>query len=516
MKFILIAALLLTLGVIPAVTAAERPNILFFLVDDMGVADTSVPFLYDKEGKPVEVPFNARYRTPNMEKLAAQGRKFTNAHAYPVCTPTRVSLMTGIAAPRMHVTTWTDPQVTRDTDFQVKNGVGPPKWHMQGIDLSLPTLPRILQQAGYRTIHCGKAHFGPEDTAAADPLSLGFDVNIAGYGGGGPGSYWGDKNFSAAWRGGGHQWDIPGLDKYHGKDIFLTEALTLEMDDQLEQSVAAKKPFFAYMSHYAVHAPFETDSRFAANYPKLTGKDLAFATMVEGMDKSLGDLIAKLDALGVAEDTLVVFYSDNGSEGPQNAPLRGRKGSRWEGGIRVPMIVAWAKPNPANPLQQKLPIPAGSIDNTLVQPTDFLLTIAAITGTKLPAGDVIDGHDLSADFIGSRGTHQPQTFLAHFPHSRDSDAYFTAFIDGDWKITYGYADKNWQLTHLTADIGEKDNLVAKKPAAALIMAKRMIAALKAENAQYPVAPTTGALVLPDLTPLQSAAKAAETKPRKFR
>lgn len=515
MKFTLIVVLLLTFGGMPA-TAADRPNILFFLVDDMGVTDTSVPFLYDTQGKPVKAPLNARYRTRNMEKLAKQGRKFVNAHAYPVCTPTRVSLMTGIDAPRLHVTTWTHPQVTQDTDFQVKNGIGPPKWHMQGIDLSLPTLPRILRQVGYRTIHCGKAHFGPQDTAAADPRNLGFDVNIAGFGGGGPGSYWGEKNFSAAWRGGGHQWDVPGLDKYHGKDIFLTEALTLEMDDQLEKSVVAGKPFFAYMSHYAVHAPFETDSRFAAHCPNLTGKDLAFATMVGGMDKSLGDLIAKLDALGVAEDTLVIFYSDNGSEGPLNVPIRGRKGSRWEGGIRVPMMVAWAKPDAANPLQQKLPIPAGSLDHTLIQPADFLPTIVAITGTKLSPGDVIDGHDLSADFMGISVNHRPQTFLAHFPHSRDSDGYFSAFIDGDWKISYGYADKKWQLTDLTQDIGENTNLAAAKPAKALAMAESMIAALKSGNAQYPVDTATGAPLVPDLTPLQNAVKSAATTPQKLR
>lgn len=504
MKAILITALLLALGAMPATKAADRPNVLFFLVDDMGVTDTSVPFLYDPHGQPVNAPLNSRYRTPNMEKLAKQGRKFVNAHAYPVCTPTRVSLMTGIEATRMHVTTWTDPQVTRDTDFQPRNGIGPPKWRMQGIDLSLPTLPRILQKAEYRTIHCGKAHFGPQDTPAANPCNLGFDVNIAGFGGGGPGSYWGMKNFSAAWRGGGHQWDIPGLDKYHGKDIFLTEALTLEMSAQLEETVAAGKPFFAYMSHYAVHAPFETDSRFATHYPTLTGKDLAFATLVEGMDKSLGDLIAKLDALGVAANTLIVFYSDNGSAGPQNVPLRGQKGSRWEGGIRVPMIVAWAKPDVDNPLQQKLSIPAGTMDDTLIQPADFLPTLIAITGSKLPPGSAIDGHDRSTAFIGITGSHRPQTFLAHFPHARDSDAYFSSFIDGDWKITYGYAGKKWQLTHLTTDIGENQNLVATKPSEALTMAKRMIVALESEHAQFPVDSVTGAPVLPDLTPLQNA------------
>src|SRR5690606_6902897 len=137
---------------------------------------------------------------------------------------------------------------------------------------------------------------------------------------------------------------------------------------------------------------------------------------------SLGDLIDKLDELGVAENTLIVFYSDNGSEGPPNAPLRGRKGTRWEGGIRVPMMVAWAKPDPSNRFQKLLPIPAASIDRTLVQPADFLPTLAAIANAKLPKNAAHDGHDVSAAFRGIPGTHRPPTFLAHFPHSRGSDA----------------------------------------------------------------------------------------------
>jgi hypothetical protein len=259
-------------------------------------------------------------------------------------------------------------------------------------------------------------------------IYLGFDVNIAGYGGGGPGSYWGEKNFSAAWRNGGHDWDVPHLEKYHGTDTFLTEALTLEMNRAITAAVAAGRPFFAHMSHYAVHAPFETDARFAGNYPDLEGMPLAFATLIEGMDQSLGDLIAHLEGLGVAETTLVIFYSDNGSDGPPNLPLRGKKGTRFEGGARVPMIVAWAKSDPKHPLQQALPIPPGSESDSFVVPADFLPTLTAIAGVAIPDDLVLDGHDLRAAIhrptwpgatLGVPGAFPPRPPQQHALHHLD-------------------------------------------------------------------------------------------------
>ena len=175
--------------------AADRPNILFFLVDDMGVGDTSVPFLYE-DGKPKKIALNDLYKTPNMEKFAANGRLFTNAYSYSMCSPTRISLMTGQAAPRHRVTNWTHPkQSSIDTGIvKTKKIKSPPDWRVMGIDRSLLLLPRLMKAAGYTTLFAGKAHFGPDDTPSGDPRNLGFDVNIAGFGGGGPGSYWGMYN----------------------------------------------------------------------------------------------------------------------------------------------------------------------------------------------------------------------------------------------------------------------------------------------------------------------------------
>lgn len=485
-----------------------RPNVLFFLVDDMGVADTSVRFLRDAEGEPVDMPLNERYRTPSMERLAAQGRVFGNARAYAVCSPTRTSILTGQTAERLRITTWTHPKQVVDTGA-ADGPLRSPDWRMEGLDPTLPTLPGILREAGYRTIHSGKAHFGPDATPAGDPLNVGFDVNIAGYGGGGPGSYWGEKNFSAAWRGGSHDWDVPGLEKYHGTDTFLTEAITLEMRAAIDEAVAAGKPFFAHMSHYAVHAPFETDARFADNYPGLEGMPLAFATLIEGMDKSLGDLLDHLKAAGVAADTLVVFYSDNGSDGPPNLPLRGKKGTRFEGGLRVPMIVAWAKPDPENPNQQRLPIPPGSWSGVFATPADFLPTLAAVAEVDLPEGLTVDGHNLVPALIGETHPREPE-FLAHFPHGRHNNTFYTSFIKNDWKLIYQYGPGDWQLYHLAKDIGEERDLVEAEPARALEMAQRMILLLEERGAQFPLDAKTGEEVRPDLGALEEASAAGES------
>lgn len=471
----------------PLSAAADRPNILFFLVDDMGIGDTSVPFLY-RDGKPQKIPLNDLYRTPNMEKLASNGRLFTNAYSYSVCSPTRISLMTGQEAPRHRVTTWTHPkQSSIDTGLvKSKKVKSPAGWRVTGIDRSLPLLPRLMKQAGYRTLFAGKAHFGPDDTPSGDPTNLGFDLNIAGFGGGGPGSYWGKYNYSANHRTGAHVWDVPGLEKYHGTDTFLTEAITLEMNQAIEDAVQLGEPFFAYMSHYAVHAPWQyPDARFSENYPNLKGNGLAFSTLVEGMDKSLGDMIQKLDELGVAEKTLIIFFSDNGSAWSADGPFRDKKGSRFEGGLRVPLIVAWAKPNPQNPIQTEFAIPANSVEHDVVTCVDMMPTLLSIAGAKLPDEAIIDGYDISPYFTGMPGTHRPQEFLTHFPH-RHRNTLFSTYRQQEWKIIYSYASEEWELYNLKVDPLERVNLVKKEPERAMTLAKKLIEKLDAQQAMYPV------------------------------
>ena len=491
---------------LPALAVAEqRPNILFFLVDDMGVGDTSVPFLY-RDGKPQRIPLNDLYRTPNMERLAANGRLFTNAYSYSVCSPTRISLMTGQSAPRHKVTTWTHPKESSIDTGLVKKGDlrSPANWNIAGIDSSLPLLPGLMREAGYRTLFAGKAHFGPDDTPAGNPENLGFDVNIAGFGGGGPGSYWGKYNYSANHRTGKHVWDVPGLEKYHGTDVFLSEAITREMNLTIESAVRSKKPFFAYMSHYAVHAPWlYPDRRFVGNYPTLDGQHLAFATLVEGMDKSLGDMLQKLEELGVAEETLVVFFSDNGSAWSSGGPFRDKKGSRFEGGVRVPLIVSWAKRNDKHPLQQALPIPKASVDHRLVTCVDMMPTFLGTSGIAIPEELVLDGFDVSPYFAGLEGLCRPQDFLVHFPHQH-RNTLFSTYRENDWKIIYSYATEKWELYNLVEDPFENDNACDAEPQIALKLARTMLQKLDSQQAQFPVNEKNGAPVRPNLSELEKA------------
>ena len=302
---------------------------------------------------------------PIIDRLAAESVNFKHAVAgMPVCSPTRISIMTGQNAARHRTTNWINP----DTDNAGPQG--PAEWNWKGLKPGDVTLPGVLQASGYRTIHVGKGHFAPRAFDAADPSKIGFDINVAGGSIGAPGSYYGKQNFdrptkaNAKVKRGSHA--VPGLEKYHGQDIFLTEALTLEAKAHVSDAVKAEKPFFLYFAQYAVHAPFDSDPRFAAHYAN-SGKPAnaqAFATLVEGMDKSLGDMLDHLDALGIAENTLVFFLGDNGSDAPLGhehavacaEPLRGKKGSHYEGGMRVPFIAAWAKPDAANEHQKRLPI----------------------------------------------------------------------------------------------------------------------------------------------------------------
>ncbi len=484
------------------------PNIVVFLVDDMGVMDTSVPFLTDDTGKPKRYPLNDFYRTPNMQRLADQGVRFNQFYAMSVCSPTRISIMTGQNAARHHATNWINPQ---------KNNAGkhaPPTWNWQGLSSTDVTLPGLLQKAGYHTIHIGKGHFGPNDSEGAEPLNLGFDVNVAGTAYGAPGSYYGSDDYGLKTK--RAHYAVPHLDAYHGTDTFLTEALTLEAKKRVAESVQQKKPFYLYMSHYAVHGPHQSDPRFAAHYknsdkPK---KAQAFATLVEGMDKSLGDLLDHLDALGVSENTLIFFLGDNGSDAPLGhqhsvasaAPLRGKKGAHYEGGMRVPFIAAWAKANADNANQQQLPIPAGKLQTQIAAVQDLYPTITTMAGATSPPEHVVDGIDLSKLLTAAPDKSRAEQFLMHYPHSPHRSDHFTVYRDGDWKVIYHYlpsktsAGKHYQLYNLADDPFESKNLASKKPVVLREMVAKLKQSLESHDAQYPVSPKDGKTPLLPVVP----------------
>ncbi len=475
----------------------RRPNVVVFLVDDMGVMDTSVPFLTGDSGQPQRYPLNDYYQTPNMQRLANQGIRFSNFYAMSVCSPSRISILTGQNAARHHTTQWISPEENNRGEF------GPLDWNWEGINRRTVTLPRLLSAAGYQTIHVGKGHLGPFGSEGDDPVNAGFDVNIAGRAIGAPGSYFGKDNFGNRKKQKARKdRAVPHLQKYHGTDTHLTDALTQEALAQIEVSVAADRPFFLHLAHYAVHSPHQSDPRFAARYTSSgkSKKAQAFATLVEGMDQSLGDLLTGLDELGVAENTLILFLGDNGSDGPLGhehavacaAPLRGKKGSHYEGGVRVPFIAAWAKPNLNLPIQRSLAIPEDKIQPQMANVCDLLPTICQLTQTKVPDEHTVDGQSLATLLSGRADPDHSQQFLMHFPHSPHRSEYYTTLRSGDWKIAYHYypgedsGGERYQLFNLATDPFEQNDVARANPATLQKLVLQMAKQLDTYEAQYVV------------------------------
>ena len=473
--------------------AQNRPNIILFLVDDMGVMDTSVPFLTDAEGQVQTHPLNEWYHTPNMERLASQGIRFSTFYAQSVSSPSRTSIMTGQNAARHRTTNWINSESNNRTDY------GPYEWNWKGLTSDMPVYPKLLQEAGYRTIHVGKAHYGCIGSDGEDPLNVGFDVNIGGNSIGQPGSYYGEWGYG--WTKGNKSRAGPGLEKYHGSDVFLTDALTLEAEAEIEEAVKEGKPFYLNMSHYAVHQPFEADKRYLDRY-KDSGKGHmaeAFATLVEGMDKSLGDLMDKLEELGAAENTLILFLGDNGGDAPlggpadygSSAPLRGKKGSEYEGGVRVPFIASWAKPDTNNKFQKKYPIANNAIQFQQGTVMDLYPTILSVAGVKTLKNYPLDGSDLKKLLQGKAEKKHRDDFLMHFPHGEHRANYFTTYRKGDWKLIYYYnpdttGEPSWKLYNLKDDPYEATDLAEKYPEKVTSMIKQMKERLTEEKALFPI------------------------------
>jgi arylsulfatase A-like enzyme len=492
---------LYTLIMISLLTACQqeidKPNIIFFLVDDMGWQDTSEPFWTER------TPFNDRYNTPNMEKLADQGVKFTNAYSCAVCSPTRISWITGMNAARHRVTNWTLNK-NQKTDANSELLIIP-EWNMNGLSPDSLTenavyakpLPMILSQNGYLTIHCGKAHFGANDTPGSNPLNLGFQVNIAGHAAGAPGSYLGTENFGNDSLGKPKGvWSVPGLESYHGKDIFLTEALTLEAIKALDSARIQNKPFFLYMAHYAVHTPLYRDKRFDKKYEMagLPEPEIRYSTLIEGMDKSLGDLMEYLEDNGLEDNTIVLFTSDNGGlsvvarggvPNTHNKPLSSGKGSAHEGGIREPMLVKW-------PGITK----NGGIIESYVIIEDFfpsILEMAGIVDYETP--QQIDGISFTPLL---KKTGDPSIDRPIFWHSPNNWGQTGPGLGasssvrlGSWKLIYYHQDQSFELFNLDDDISETNNLAGSKPEKIKELSTTLGEYLRSVDAQMPVDKKTG-------------------------
>ncbi|MDH6534113.1 arylsulfatase A-like enzyme [Parabacteroides sp. PM5-20] len=480
----------------------NRPNIIVFLVDDMGWQDTSLPFWTE------QTAYNEIYETPNMERLAKQGMLFTQAYASSVSSPSRCSLLTGMNAARHRVTNWTYPK-NGSTDLESETLLFP-AWNVNGLaqvggiprTTQVTSLPQLLKDNGFHTIHCGKAHWGAVDTPGENPHHFGFEVNIAGHAGGGLASYLGEANFGNRTDGKANpRFAIPGLEAYWGEDIFVTEVLTREACKALDKAQQYEQPFFLYLSHYAIHIPIDKDMRFFPKYIEkgLTEKEAAYASLIEGMDKSLGDLMDYLEENKLADNTILLFMSDNGGlsstaawrDGAlhtQNAPLNSGKGSAYEGGIREPMIVSWpAKVKAGSKCDKYLLIEdffptilemAGVSDYQTVQTTDGISFVPLLTQTGNPSA----GRSLIWNFPNLWGNTGPGIGPS------------CTIRQDDWKLIYYYETGKKELFHIPTDIGEKENLIEKEPERAIQLSRLLGEELRIREAQRPSFKVTGKAV----------------------
>lgn len=491
----------LTLFIGFQISAQEKqPNIILFLVDDMGWQDCSLPF-WDKPTK-----FNDTYHTPNMERLAAKGMMLTNAYSNAVCTPTRVSLMTGMNVARHGVTNWTNVNSNTPTDFK-DSLLQPAKWNYNGLTPELhyttalqhtivaTPLPQILKEAGYYTIHAGKAHFASTGMPGASPINMGFDVNIGGSAAGHPGSFLASKNYRQNEK--DTSWAVRGLEKYIPEDLYLTEAITREAIHTLNQR-NSNKPFFLYLSHYAVHVPYEKDIRFYQKYidAGLTDTEAKYAALVEGMDKSLGDIINYLEKNGLDKDTYILFTSDNGglslkgsrSGEPhtQNLPLKQGKGSLYEGGIRVPMIAAGPQIKP------------GSVSKQYIVSEDYFTTILQMANAyPTSVKQIVDGKSFLPVLQGKQKiVDQKKSMVWHYPNNWTNVnlkgiSWASAIRQGDWKLIYFHKQQVLELYDLSKDIAEMHDLSRQQVTKTKALAHLLTQKLKERNASMPSWLSTG-------------------------
>lgn len=433
----------------PAAAGRQRPNIVFMLIDDLGWTDVGC--------------FGSKYyETPNIDRLAAQGMRFTDAYAAcPVCSPTRASIMTGKYPARLHLTNW----IPGEGD-SASHALCIPQWQ-QFLPLEEVTVAKVLKAAGYVSASIGKWHLGGP---AYYPEHHGFDVNVAGTHFGHPVSYFwpyeGKSHTVAGLKAGGHEGE------------YLTDRLTDEAEKFLDKN--KDRPFFLYFAHYAVHMPLQAKAavleKYKAKTPQGGQKNPVYAAMVESVDDSVGRIQRKLQSLGIADNTVIVFMSDNGGLWPQatsNAPLRAGKGHPYEGGVREPLIINW--PGSVRP---------GTTCGTPVSSIDFFPTLLEMAGVKSPHD--VDGRSL-VPLLKQEGQLQRDAIYWHYPHywAGNLTRPFGAVRAGDWKLIESYENMGVELYNLKDDIGEAHDLSKDQPKKVAQLREMLHAWRKSVGAQMP-------------------------------
>ena len=434
----------------PAEAQGERPpNVILILVDDMGWTDLGYA------GSDL-------YESPNIDRLASQGIRFTDAYsACTVCSPTRSAIMTGKYPARTHITDWIHGSKRPWAKLAI------PDW-TEFLPHDEVTIASALGKGGYTTASVGKWHLG--DGPEHYPTEHGFDRNVAGHGRGAPTSYF------APYR-------IPTLEE-GPEGEYLTDRLTTEACRFLESN--RDRPFFLYMPHYAVHTPIQAKQELIEYYkakvkPGMRHTNPTYAAMIHSLDQGIGRLMAKVDELGLAERTVVLFTSDNGGlllrEITVNTPLRAGKGSAYEGGVRVPLIVRW--PGVA---------PAGATCDEPVFSADYYPTLLELAGT--PGDDqhnqAVDGRSLVGLFRDPSKTIDRDAIFWHYPHYHPGGATpYGAIRARDWRLVEFYEDDHVELYNLADDPSETRDLAPSNPSKATELRDKLHAWRTSVGAQMP-------------------------------
>lgn len=436
----------LILALTTGFAAAEpRPNFIVILVDDMGATDlgcTGSKF----------------YETPHIDRLARDGMRFTNGYsACTVCSPTRASLLTGKNPAALRLTDWIAGHARPHAKLRI------PEWNKQ-LERGETTIAEKLREAGYATAMVGKWHLTPED-----PGEHGFDFVFAQMGGQ-PKSYFAPYNTPKI------------ADGPAGE--FLSDRLTAEAEKFIEQN--KERPFFLYLPHAAVHTPIQAKPDVIEKYRRkaeaVSGSaqgQPAYAALVESVDDSVGRLRAKLDALGLAQRTVIVFTSDNGGllggKKPitTNLGLRAGKGSAYEGGVRVPLIVHW-------PGATK----AGSTTDVPAITGDFFPTLCDIAG--LDAKPPAEEYQSLVPLLRGSAEAKPRTLYWHYPHYHPGGATpYGAIRDGDWRLVEVFEDDRAELYNLRDDPLESRDLAATQPGKSRELRAKLHAWREKVGAQMP-------------------------------
>jgi arylsulfatase A-like enzyme len=443
---------------------SRRLNFIFILADDLGWADVGC---YGGD----------LHETPNIDRLAAQGMRFTDAYAAgPVCSPTRASIMTGKCPARLHMTIWYEAAANPPR----KQKLIPPV-AVADLPLEEVTLAETLHRAGYLTAHVGKWHLGD---AAHYPETQGFDINVGG-------TFWGaPSTFFYPYRGRfGSEQElryVPGLE-WGRPGEYLTDRLTDEALKILDKT--KDQPFFLNLCHHAVHTPIEGKTAVVDRYKKKIRPDMrhqneGYAAMVDSLDQSVGRVLARLDEIGIADRTVVVFFSDNGgfinkykeNVVTDNYPLRSGKGALYEGGVRVPLIVRW--PGVTKP---------GSVCREPVSSIDFyptFLEMTRLSGDPQHNADM-DGVSLMPLLKDPTASLKRDALYWHYPHYYPTTGPASSIRQRDWKLIEFFEDNHVELYNLKEDLSEKNDLAAKMPEKADDLRRRLDAWRKTVNAQLP-------------------------------